>query len=87
MQLYLMSIRVQKVCAVCLQILHRTIVENGGPANLITMQREPDMEAVNKLTASPKIRLMVGTGGMGMVNALLKSGKKQSVQEPETHPL
>lgn len=66
----------KKVCAVCLQILHRTIVENGGPANLITMQREPDMEAVNKLTASPKIRLMVGTGGMGMVNALLKSGKK-----------
>lgn len=66
----------KKVCAVCLQILHKTIVENGGPANLITMQREPDMEAVNKLTASPKIRLMVGTGGMGMVNALLKSGKK-----------
>ena len=66
----------KKVCAVCLQILHKTIVENGGPANLITMQRKPDMEAVNKLTASPKIRLMVGTGGMGMVNALLKSGKK-----------
>ena len=65
----------KKVCAVCLQILHRTIVENGGPENLITMQREPDMEAVNKMTSSPKIRLMVGTGGMGMVNALLRSGK------------
>lgn len=45
------------------------------------------MEAVNKLTASPKIRLMVGTGGMGMVNALLKSGKKTIGAEPETHPL
>ena len=66
----------KKVCAVCLQILHKAIVENGGPANLITMQREPDMEAVNKMASSPKIRLMVGTGGMGMVNALLKSGKK-----------
>ena len=65
----------KKVCAVCLQILHKTIVENGGPANLITMQRKPDMEAVNKLTASPKIRLMVGTGGMGMVNALLNPAK------------
>lgn len=66
----------KKVCALCLQILHKTIVENGGPENLITMQREPDMEAVNTMTSSPKIRLMVGTGGMGMVNALLRSGKK-----------
>lgn len=66
----------QKVCATCLQILHTAITENGGPANLITMQKVPTMEAVNKMTSSPKIRLMVGTGGMGMVNALLKSGKK-----------
>lgn len=66
----------KKCCACCLQLLHQTIVDNGGPANLITMQREPTMDAVNKMTASPKIRLMAGTGGMGMVNALLRSGKK-----------
>lgn len=66
----------KKVCAQCLQILHTAITDNGGPANLITMQKEPTMDAVNKLTSSPKIRLMVGTGGMGMVNALLRSGKK-----------
>ena len=29
-----------------------------------------------QLAANPKIRLMAGTGGMGMVNALLRSGKK-----------
>ena len=63
-------------CAYCLKLLHQTIVENGGPANLITMQREPSMEAVGKLTADPRIRLMVGTGGMAMVDALLRSGKK-----------
>jgi propionaldehyde dehydrogenase len=66
----------KRCCAHCLQLLHKTIVANGGPANLITMQKEPTMDAVNKLTASPKIRLMTGTGGMGMVNALLRSGKK-----------
>ena len=66
----------KKCCAYCLQILHRAIVENGGPKNLITMQREPDMDAVHKLTSSPHIRLMVGTGGMGMVHALLCSGKR-----------
>ncbi|WP_026892089.1 aldehyde dehydrogenase family protein [Lacrimispora aerotolerans] len=63
-------------CAHCLKLINGTIVENGGPANLITMQKEPTMEAVNRMTEDPRIRLMVGTGGMGMVNALLRSGKK-----------
>ncbi len=66
----------KRCCAYCLKLLHQTIVENGGPANLITMQKEPTMEAVSKMTADPRIRLMVGTGGMPMVNALLRSGKK-----------
>ena len=34
------------------------------------------MENVDRLSANPKVRLMAGTGGMGMVNALLHSGKK-----------
>lgn len=63
-------------CRYCLKLLHKTIVEHGGPANLITMVEEPTMETVKELTASPLIRLMVGTGGMPMVNALLRSGKK-----------
>lgn len=66
----------KKVCAYCLQILNRTILENGGPANLITMAKEPTMESVQKISSSKKVRLMVGTGGMPMVNALLRSGKK-----------
>ena len=68
--------RAKKVCAGCLQALHTAIVEAGGPENLITMTREPTMENVDKMAANPKIRLMAGTGGMGMVNALLRSGKK-----------
>ena len=66
----------KRVCAHCLQLLNKTIMENGGPANLITMVKEPTMDTVKSLTDSPKIRLMVGTGGMPMVNSLLRSGKK-----------
>ncbi|GAA4293623.1 aldehyde dehydrogenase EutE [Anaerocolumna aminovalerica] len=66
----------KKVCAYCLQFINKTIIENGGPANLITMVKEPTMETCNIITQSPKVRLMVGTGGMGMVNSLLRSGKK-----------
>lgn len=66
----------KKVSAYCLKLLNQAIVDAGGPANLITMAREPTMENVNRMTANPKIRLMAGTGGMGMVNSLLRSGKK-----------
>lgn len=66
----------KECCAYCLKLIHQTIVENGGPANLIAMQKEPSMDAVTKLAADPKIRLMVGTGGTAMVDALLRSGKK-----------
>ncbi|MCI7262548.1 MAG: aldehyde dehydrogenase EutE [Clostridiaceae bacterium] len=68
--------RAKRVSAECLQALNRAIVDAGGPANLITMTREPNMENIDKMAASPKIRLMAGTGGMGMVNALLRTGKK-----------
>lgn len=66
----------KNVCAHCLRILNRTIAESGGPTDLITMAKEPTMENVEKICQSPKVRLMVGTGGMAMVNALLRSGKK-----------
>lgn len=68
--------RAKRVSAECLQALHRAMVEAGAPPNLITMTREPTMDAVRQLSENPKVRLMVGTGGMGMVNALLRSGKK-----------
>ena len=68
--------RAKRVSADCLQALNRAMVAAGAPENLITMTREPTMENVDLLAANPKVRMMVGTGGMGMVNALLHSGKK-----------
>lgn len=68
--------RAKRVSADCLQALNTAMVAAGAPENLITMTREPTMDNVDKLAANPKVRLMAGTGGMGMVNALLRSGKK-----------
>lgn len=64
------------VCAYCLQLLNKAIIESGGPSNLITMAKEPTMKNVEIISSSPKVRLMAGTGGTAMVNSLLKSGKK-----------
>ena len=63
-------------CAYAVDLINRTIVEEGGPANLISMVREPSLDTVKVLTESPKIKLLVGTGGSAMVRSLLQSGKK-----------
>lgn len=58
------------------QLLNKAIVEAGGPENLVTMVKEPTLETVNQISQHPKVNLMVGTGGPGLVKALLSSGKK-----------
>lgn len=66
----------KRCCAYAVDLINRTIINSGGPANLVTMVREPNMETVKVLTTSPKVRILVGTGGTAMVRALLQSGKK-----------
>lgn len=66
----------KKVCAYLVDRINKVIQEVGGPANVITMVKDPSMESLNELSQSPKINLLVGTGGPGLVRALLKSGKK-----------
>jgi propionaldehyde dehydrogenase len=63
-------------CMYVVDKLNTVIQECGGPANMITMVSNPSMETLNKLSSSPKINLLVGTGGPGLVRSLLKSGKK-----------
>jgi propionaldehyde dehydrogenase len=66
----------KKCCAYAVDLINRVIVDNGGPTNLISMVKEPTMDTVKVLSSSPKVRLLVGTGGTAMVRALLQSGKK-----------
>jgi len=66
----------KNVCAYVVDKINEVIVECGGPLNVITMVQNPTMETLTKLSSSPKINLLVGTGGPGLVRSLLKSGKK-----------
>lgn len=63
-------------CAHVVQLLNKAIQNAGGPANLITMVKEPTMDTLKAIMESSKVRLLVGTGGVGLVRSLLKSGKK-----------
>lgn len=63
-------------CAYIVKLINECIRENGGPANLVTMVKNPTMDTLKELTSNDKIRLLIGTGGPGLVRSLLKSGKK-----------
>jgi aldehyde dehydrogenase len=77
----------KKVSAYAMNIFNRVIQENGGPANLITMVREPTLESAQKLFAHPEIRLIAATGGPALVKAAFASGKKVIAAGPGNPPV
>lgn len=58
------------------EILNQAILEAGGPSNLLTIVSEPSPEKAQALMKHPGINLLVVTGGPGVVNMALRSGKK-----------
>lgn len=59
-----------------IRILNKAIRETGGPENLITSIKDPSIESTNDMINHPKIRMLVATGGPGIVKIVLSSGKK-----------
>ncbi|MDU5099486.1 MAG: aldehyde dehydrogenase EutE [Peptoniphilus grossensis] len=68
--------RAKKTSITLIKMLNKALVENGAPDNLITMVKEPSIEATNDMMKHSKIRLLVATGGPGIVKTVLSSGKK-----------
>ncbi|MCL2780707.1 MAG: aldehyde dehydrogenase EutE [Actinomycetia bacterium] len=48
----------------------------GAPEHLLTMVAEPSLENTQALMAHRDVRLLVATGGPGLVKAVMSSGKK-----------
>lgn len=57
-------------------LVNRAILEAGGPENLVVSVKNPTKESSDEMMASPIVRMLVATGGPGVVRALLSSGKK-----------
>ena len=57
-------------------LVNRAILEAGGPENLVVSVANPTMDSSNEMMKSPIVRMLVATGGPGVVRALLSSGKK-----------
>lgn len=56
--------------------LNRALREVGAPQNLIVTVAEPSIEATNAMISHPAVRMLVATGGPGIVRTVLSSGKK-----------
>ncbi len=57
-------------------LVNRASKAAGGPDILVCSMVKPTMESASIMQSHPKIRLLVCTGGPGVVRAVLSSGKK-----------
>ncbi|MGP8201983.1 MAG: aldehyde dehydrogenase family protein [Limisphaerales bacterium] len=68
-------------------LINKAIVAAGGPNNLVTCIANPTIESAQALMKHPGIRLIVVTGGGGVVKAAMESGKRAICAGPGNPPI
>ncbi|MBM6869437.1 aldehyde dehydrogenase EutE [Pseudoflavonifractor phocaeensis] len=68
--------RAKNVTLYLIKAINRALKEAGAPDNLVVTVAEPSIENTNAMMKHPKIRMLVATGGPGIVKTVLSSGKK-----------
>ena len=76
----------KRVSMQTIQLLNRAIVSAGGPPDLLTCIAEPTIESAGELMHHPLVRLLVVTGGGGVVQAAMNSGKRAICAGPGNPP-
>src|ERR1700722_12894224 len=76
----------KRVSVATIQLLNRAIVAAGGPPNTLTCIAEPTLQSAGELMKHPMIRLLVVTGGPGVVQAAMNSGKRAICAGPGNPP-
>jgi propionaldehyde dehydrogenase len=77
----------KRIFAEAVRRLNKAATDVGGPANLITTIVEPSIETGQILFTHPKIRLLLVTGGPGVVSAAMASSKKVIAAGPGNPPV
>lgn len=72
---------------VTVQLINRAVVAAGGPPDLITAVGEPTVASAQALMVHPGVRLLAVTGGAGVVQAAMKSGKRAICAGPGNPPV
>ena len=67
-------------------LINKAVVAAGGPRNLITCIANSTVESAQALMKHPGVRLIVVTGGGGVVQAAMQSGKRAICAGPGNPP-
>jgi propionaldehyde dehydrogenase len=77
-----------QACAIeTLRVLNMAVAEAGGPENCLVAVTEATLPMVNEAMQHPSVRLVVATGGPGVVRAALASGKRAIAGGPGNPPV
>jgi propionaldehyde dehydrogenase len=68
-------------------LINEAIIAAGGPPNVITAMAEPTIESAQQLMRHKGVRLLVVTGGPGVVQEAMKSGKRAICAGPGNPPV
>lgn len=68
--------RAKQVSIDTITMINQALHEAGAPDNLVVMVESPSIENTNIMMQHPKVRMLVATGGPGIVRTVLSSGKK-----------
>lgn len=66
----------KKTANYAVDLVNRAVLEAGGPENVVVSVKNPTLETSDTMVKSPIVRMLVATGGPGVVKMLLSSGKK-----------
>jgi len=70
-----------------IRLIDQAIVEAGGPPNLVTGIPEPTLESAQALMRHPRVRLLLVTGGPGVVKEALATHKRAITAGPGNPPV
>ncbi len=77
----------KKVSSETISILNKAIFEAGGPKELLTAPLNPTMDTSQVIMSHMDIRMLTVTGGEGVVNVAMRSGKKVIAAGPGNPPV
>lgn len=68
--------RAKKTTLFTIRLINKALAEVNAPKNLVVTVEEPSIEEANVMMKHDKVKLLVATGGPGVVKAVLSTGKK-----------
>jgi len=79
--------RAAKISNHLIGMMNQAMMSAGGPESVLTVVGEPTIESANELMDHPDIRLLVVTGGPGVVDAAMSRNKKVIAAGPGNPPI